>query len=153
MMKHEPQITETLTPPQNPARIVDLLQSSIIRYEAILALFVAINNESGNKNAEALNVLGTEILQRQEQAELADQLLMTALEETAPPASALPLLENRLEIMRQIYTHNQTLSATANNIKSLIAHEIKEMQGGRAALNGYRQTTTSQNGGILNNSL
>ncbi len=146
-------LTEPLTPPQAPEGIAALLQSSIIRYEEILALFVAINNESGNKNAEALNILGTEILQRQEQAEFADQLLMTALEETAPPASALPLLENRLKIMRQIFTHNQTLSATANNIKSLIAHEIREMQGGRAALNGYRQTTTSQNGGILNNSL
>lgn len=147
------QMTEPLTPPQAPDKIAALLRSSITRYEEILALFIAINNESGNKNAEALNVLGTEVLQRQEQAEFADQLLMTALEETAPPASALPLLENRLKIMRQIFTHNQTLSATANNIKSLIAHEIKEMQGGRAALNGYRQTTTSQNGGILNNSL
>jgi hypothetical protein len=152
-MTHVTSMTEPFPPRQDPEGIAALLQSSIIRYEEILALFVAINNASGNKNGEALNILGTEILQRQEQAKLADQLLMAALEDTAPPAEALPLLEKRVEVMRQILTHNQALVSTANNIKSLIAHEIKEMQGGRAALNGYRQATTSQNGGILNNSL
>ena len=144
---------EPLAPPQDPEVVAALLQSSIIRYEEILALFIAINSESGNKNAETLDIWGTELLQLQEQAELADQLLMTALEENSPPASALPLLEKRLEILRQVFAHNRALFSTATNIKSLLTHEIKEMQGGRAALNGYRQTTTSQNGGILNNSL
>jgi hypothetical protein len=35
----------------------------------------------------------------------------------------------------------------------MLAHEIKEIQGGRAALNGYqRQTNPSQHGGIVNDS-
>ncbi|MBU1986353.1 MAG: hypothetical protein KJ846_03900 [Proteobacteria bacterium] len=52
--------------------------------------------------------------------------------------------------MRQILTHNRSLLSVINNIKSLLAHDIKAIQGGRTALNGYRQTTSSQNGGILN---
>jgi hypothetical protein len=152
-MKHETKMQEPLAPPQDPEVIAALLQSSITHYEEMLSLFIAINSESGNKNAETLDIWGTELLQLQEQAELADQLLMTALEEISPPASTLPLLEKRLEIMRQVLTHNRALLSTATNIQSLLTHEIKEMQGGRAALNGYRQTTTSQNGGILNNSL
>ncbi|KAF0188181.1 MAG: hypothetical protein FD168_1885 [Desulfobulbaceae bacterium] len=139
-----------LAPPQDPGFVASLLQSSIIHYEKMLALFIAINSESGNKNAETLEAWGTELLQLQEQAELADQLLMNALEETSPPASALPLLEKRLEIMHQVFTHNRALLSTANNIKSLLAHEIREMQGGRAALHGYRQTTSSHQGSILN---
>ncbi|MBW6520878.1 MAG: hypothetical protein K0A99_07685 [Desulfoarculaceae bacterium] len=51
--------------------------------------------------------------------------------------------------MQQIIQHNRALLTTTDNIKSLLAHEIKEAQGGRTALNGYRQPNPVANGALL----
>jgi hypothetical protein len=130
-----------------------LLQGSVKRYENILTLFAAINSERGDNNPATLHVRGMEILQLQEQAALADHILITTIQEMNPAWSDHPLLSKRQDIMHQILVHTRSLLSATNNIKSLLAHEIKEIQGGRAALNGYqRQATPSQNGGILNDS-
>jgi hypothetical protein len=129
-----------------------LLTNSIRRYEDILTLFAAINSERGDNNPEILHARGMAIVQLQEQAALADQALITTMQEMNP-ALLLdhPLLSRRQDIMRQILDHNRSLLSTTNNIKSLLAHELKQIQGGRAALNGYHcQINPSQNGGILN---
>lgn len=130
-----------------------LLLGSVRRYEDILTLFAAINGDVGGNNPVTLDSSGTELLQLQEQAALADCNLVATLQEIQVDVSAHPLLGKRQDIMQQILKHNLSLLSTVNNIKSLLAHEIKETQGGRAALNGYRQTTSSQNGGILKGSL
>jgi hypothetical protein len=106
----------------------------------------------GDKDVATLHTRGAEILLVQEQAALADQGLLSILQEMVPTLSAHPLMDRRQNLMQQIMTHNRLLLSTINTIKSLLAHEIKEMRGGRAALNGYRQTPPSQNGGILNDS-
>jgi hypothetical protein len=145
----------TSVPPQQTRDELDtLLQCSITRYENILTLFTAINSEVGDKNPATLHARGTEILLLQEQAALADHTLITTIQETNPAwHDHFSLLAKRQDIMRQILIHTHSLLSTTSNIKSLLAHEIKEIQGGRAALNGYqRQTTPSQNGGILNDS-
>lgn len=127
-----------------------LLLASIRRHGDILSMFEAINGARGDKDVATLHTRGTEILLVQEQAALADQGLLSILQEMGPALSAHPLLDQRQAIMHQILEHTRSLLSTINTIKSLLAHEIKEMQGGRAALNGYRQTPPSQNGGILN---
>lgn len=132
-----------------------LLSASIRHYEDILALFVTINNDRGNYNPITLQARGTELLHLQQEVTLADNALAVALKEiNLDPADYsvdYPLIKKRQEVMRQILVHNRSLIATIQNIQSLLAHEIKEMQGGRAALNGYRQTTSSQ-GSLLNDS-
>ncbi|MDO9042920.1 MAG: hypothetical protein Q7U64_11355 [Desulfocapsaceae bacterium] len=142
--------------PQQQTReeIDTLLQRSIKRYENILTLFTAINSETGDNNPATLHARGMEILQLQEQAALADHTLIMTMQETNPAwLNHFSLLSKRQDIMHQILIHTHSLLSTTNNIKSLLAHEIKEIQGGRAALNGYqRQATPSQNGGILNDS-
>ena len=145
----------TSVPQQQTREELDtLLQCSITRYENILTLFTAINSEVGDKNPATLHARGMEILLLQEQAALADHTLITTMQETNPDWNDhFSLLAKRQDIMRQILTHTHALLSTTNNIKSLLAHEIKEIQGGRAALNGYQQQSTpSQNGGILNDS-
>jgi hypothetical protein len=131
-----------------------LLQTSVNRYEDILALFEAINDNRGDNTPSTFDSRGTEILQLQEKAALADQDLIATLKEMDPAMSAHlsshPLMDRRQELMQQILTHNRSLLSVINNIKSLLAHDIKSIQGGRTALNGYRQTTSPQNGGILN---
>ena len=130
-----------------------LILSSIRRYEDILTLFTTINSETGDNNPATLHARGMEILQLQEQAALADHPLITMLQETNPAWLDHPLLSKRQDIMHQILNHTRSLLSTTNNIKSLLAHEIKGIQSGRAALNGYqRQATPFQNGGILNDS-
>ena len=138
---------------QTREAIDTLLQCSITRYENILTLLAAINNETGNNNPATLHARGMEILQFQEQAALADHDLMTTIQEMNPACLNHHLLSRRQDIMRQILTHTRSLLSTTTNIKSLLAHEIKEIQGGRAALNGYqRQATSFQNGGVINDS-
>jgi hypothetical protein len=142
--------------PQQQTReeIDTLLQCSIKRYEDILTLFTEINSETGDKNPATLHARGMEILLLQEQAALADHTLITTMQETNPARhDHFSLLAKRQDIMRQILNHTHSLLSTANNIKSLLAHEIKEIQGGRVALSGYQQqATSSQNGGIVNDS-
>ncbi|MDD3815242.1 MAG: hypothetical protein PHZ02_11445 [Desulfocapsaceae bacterium] len=131
-----------------------LLLSSIECYEDILALFEAISHDRGDNSLSTLGSKGTEILQLQEKAALADQELIATLKEMDPAVSAHlsshPLMDKRQKLMQQILPHNRSLLSVINNIKSLLAHDIKSIQGGRTALNGYRQTTSPQNGGILN---
>lgn len=133
-----------------------LLICSIRRYEEILTLFEAINNEGGDKNPSTLDSTGTKILQLQEKAALADQELISVITKIDSTASthltAHSLLEQRQDLMQRILGHNKSLLSTINNIKSLLAHEIKEMHGGRIALKGYSQTNSSQHGGIVNES-
>lgn len=139
--------------PQHMGRLDALLLCSLRRFEDILTLFAIINNDSGGTNPATLDNRGTEILQLQEQAALADDELVTLLHEEDLPAANYHLLAKRREIMDQILQHNRSLLTTVSNVQSLLAHEIKEAQGGRAALNGYRQANPAQNGGILKGSL
>lgn len=134
-----------------------LLLASIRRYENILALFATFSTETDN-NPATLHMRGTTLLQLQEEAALADAdlaIILLEMSSTLPSAqlAAHPLLNKRKDIMQQVLDNNRSLLATINNIKSLLAHEIKELQSGRTALSGYRQTTSSSNGGILNDSL
>jgi len=135
--------------------LTSLLSASIRHYEDILAMFVTINNNRGNYNPTTLHARSTELLHLQQEVALADDALAIAMKEINPdPADYsvnYPLIKKRQEVMHQILVHNRSLLATIQNIQSLLAHEIKELQGGRAALNGYRQTTSSQ-GNILNDS-
>jgi len=131
-----------------------LIHSSIRRYEEILALFTTINGVGGDTRPVTLEAAGTELLHLQEQAALADRDLINALQErTTFDGSEKPLIARRLAIIQQILQHNRLLLTTVGNIKSLLAHEIKQAQGGQAALSGYRQTNLLQNGGILRGSL
>ncbi len=144
---------EPLPQQQTMEEVDALILSSIRRYEDILTLFIAINSEVGDNNPATLHAGGMDILQLQEQAALADHTLITMMQEMNPIFLDHPLLSKRQDIMHQILTQNRSLLSATNNIKSLLAHEIREIQGGRAALNGYqRQINPSQNGGILNDS-
>jgi hypothetical protein len=144
---------EPLSRQQSMGKLDALLLSSVRRYEDILTLFAAINSDIGGKNPATLELRGTELLQLQEQAALADRDLIATLQEKNIDESAHPLLNKRQDIMQQILHHNRSLLTTVSNIKSLLAHEIKEMQGGRAALHGYCQSTPARNGDIFKGSL
>ncbi|MBV5340252.1 MAG: hypothetical protein J0665_11965 [Deltaproteobacteria bacterium] len=131
-----------------------LLTSSIQHYEELIVMFEAINHDKGSCNPATLQARCTELLQMQSEIALADEALTVAMQATSGDPSALsfqyPLIEKWQALMHQAFIHNRSLLATIQNLQSLLAHEIKEMQGGRAALHGYRQTTASQQGSILN---
>jgi len=131
-----------------------LLSASILHYEALLAMFEAINNDKGNANPAILQTRCADLLQLHEEIILADEAVSAAMQAASSTPVSLslehPLIERRQTLMRQAFSHNRSLLATIQNIQSLLAHEIKGMQGGRAALSGYRQTTSSHQGSILN---
>ncbi len=131
-----------------------LLSASIRHYEALLAMFGAINNDKSNTSPATLQASCTEILLVQTEITLADNAVTLALQAENHNQAAIshefPLIERRLSLMRQAFNHNRSLLATILNMQSLLAHEIKEIQGGRAALHGYRQISSTQNGSILN---
>lgn len=133
-----------------------LFTESIQHYEDILAMFETINHDQGSYNPTTLHARSTELLHLQEQVVLADRELSDSMARIDPDSTDHPLdvvlVEKRKEIMHQIYIHNRSLLASIQNIQSLLAHEIKEMQGGRTAMNGYRQAIISQQGSILNES-
>ncbi len=141
------------SPQQNMGQLDALLLCSLRRYEDILTLFGIINNDSGGTSPATLDSRGAEILRLQEQAALADYDLVALLQQEDLLAANYHLLSKRREIMDQILQYNHSLLTTVSNVKSLLAHEIKEAQSGRAALNGYRQPNPAQNGGILKGSL
>ena len=144
---------ELIPQQQTTSDFDNLLQTSVKRYEDILTLFAAINSDVSGKNPPTLEQKGTELLQLQEQAALADHDLIATLQEMHTDGSDHPLLNKRQDLMQQILLHNRSLLTTVSNIKSLLAHEIKEMQGGRAALHGYCQSTPGRNGDIFKGSL
>jgi hypothetical protein len=131
-----------------------LLAASIQHYEDLIVMFKSINHDKGSCNPATLQARSTELLQKQEELGQADKALTIAMQATNGDPSALsfqyPLIEKWQALMHQAFIHNRSLLATIQNLQSLLAHEIKEMQGGRAALHGYRQITTSQQGSILN---
>lgn len=131
-----------------------LLTASIQHYEDLIVMFESINHDKGSCNPATLQARSIELLQLQAELALADGALTVAMQATNADPDMLsfqfPLIEKRQELMRQAFIHNRSLLATIQNLQSLLAHEIKEMQGGRAALHGYRQTTTSHQGSILN---
>lgn len=131
-----------------------LLAASIQHYEDLVAMFEVINHDKESCNPATLQDRSTEILQLQAEIALADDDLMVAMQATNLDSTVLsvqyPLIEKWQELMHQAFIHNRSLLETIQNLQSLLAHEIKEMQGCRAALHGYRQTTTSQQGSILN---
>jgi hypothetical protein len=131
-----------------------LLSASIEHYEALLAMFETINDDKENADQSTLQTRCTELLRLQGELALADGALGIAMqsENSAPVDLSLdnPLITRRQTLMGQAFTHNRSLLATIHNIQSLLVHEMKEIQCGRAALNGYRQTTSTQQGSILN---
>lgn len=131
-----------------------MISASIHRYEAILHLFEGLANRT-DKDPAILSAKGAEILLLQENAAQADEELLETLRYLAGTLTVFsPLLTKRQELMQAILNQNQNFQATLQGIKSFLAHEIKEIQGGRTALNGYhRQATSSTNGGIINGAL
>jgi len=131
-----------------------LLAASIQHYEDLVAMFEAINHDKGSCNPVTLQARSIELLQMQAELGQADEALTLTMQSANADSTALgvkySLLKKRQELMHQAFIHNRSLLATIQNLQSLLVHEIKEMQGGRAALHGYRQTTTSQQGSILN---
>jgi hypothetical protein len=131
-----------------------MLSASIQHYAVLLAMYETIDNDKGSTNLATLQSRCIKILQLHTEIARGDDALTLALQtETHNPAAispALPLIERRLSLMRRAFNHNRSLLATIQNIQSLLAHEIKEMQGGRAALHGYRQTSSPEHGSILN---
>ena len=146
-------MAEPGSPQQAAGDFEALLHSSIRRYEQILDLFIAINGDGGDSTSTSLDEKGTELLHLQEQAALADGDLLAAMVEQGPVEGEYLLLDRRRQLMQQILQHNRALLTTADNIKSLLAHEIKEAQGGRTAINGYRQHNPGANGALLRRSL
>lgn len=133
-----------------------LFTESIQHYEVILAMFATINHDKGSYDPATLHARSTDLLHLQEQVTLADRELSATMEEMGPDLTGHPvdlvLVEKRREIIRQISIHNRSLLATIHHIQSLLAHEIREMRDGRAAMNGYRQAISSRQGNLLNES-
>lgn len=131
-----------------------LLSTSIQHYEDILALFATINHDKGSYDPATLHAKSMELLALQKEIANGDETLVAAMNNISPDAPDQPvdysLIEKRKELMRQIYIHNRSLLSTIQNIQSLLTHEIKEMQDGRTALNGYRRTSSTRHGSILN---
>lgn len=143
-------MAESLTKQQ----FTDALEASIQRYEDILVLFKSINNNLEDKSTASLPTKGTVIFQLQEKATLADQELISTLKKMdttiSTHFSAHQLINRRQELIGQILTQNRSLLSVVKNIKSLLTHEIQQIQGGRTALKGYHKTTSSQNKTIVN---
>jgi hypothetical protein len=133
-----------------------LLLNSIRRYEDILALFVNFTADTWCNDPETLHNKGIIILQEQDKTALADADLIAILHEMSStvPEQLVdhPLLNKRKDIMQQVLDHNRLLLTTINNIKSLLTHEIRELQSGHTAMTGYHQILSSFNGGIINDS-
>ncbi len=63
----------------------------------------------------------------------------------ALPAAVSNLLDQRLLLLKRLDGHNRLIKNKANNVQSLLQHEIRAMSTGQNAMKGYGQTITKKN--------
>lgn len=113
-------------------------------YQNVMGALSVASLEQVEKTVNVLNGL-------QKDVHSIDSLIAKNLELNLHPAeSTQVLLDMRDDILRQIHGTNRTLVHKAENIKSLVRHELINMTKNRNALKGYKPVETERRSIVRN---
>ena len=122
-------------------KLHDMLQHSIERYAAMHALLKKLAAVISGDKVEVKR-LAQELAELRLDIEQEDEALLHLLKEVQQRAPEKlqhnPLMQQRMDIMREVKHMNDLLLPEISGIMTLISHEIRELRGGRSAISGYR---------------
>jgi len=96
-------------------------------------------------------VMDERIIRLRQAIEKADAALMALPPEPEIGESDLTrLVDERRQVMAEVLSLNQQVIGQAENVKSLLGHDLATMRAGRQALRGYAPLSEDSPGGIIN---
>ena len=130
------------------SQIHDMLQHSIERYAAMLGLLKKLAAAISGDKAEVKR-LALDLAELRLNIEQEDEALLHMLKEVQQrdpeKLQHHPLMQQRVDIMREVKHMNDLLLPEISGIMTLISHEIRELRGGRSAISGYRPQGRAKN--------
>ena len=121
------------------------LSQAIQHYESLLKYLQEMDQEMGTASPDTLQNFSVSMLEYQEQAMQLDQNVAAHLNEDLLKIDSIQsLLGKREALLMELLALNTRMTAKAQGVKSLIAHEIGRLHNGFSALSGYKQPQHNQ---------
>ncbi len=117
-----------------------LLSKSLELYQEVETLYQSIPTDmSPHAILKVMRMVGTMNALLQEAREI-DNQITESLDTGAILSEATEArLKKRDEILKRLYRDNQSITKRAENVKSLLHHEISSLSTGHHAIKGYKQ--------------
>lgn len=126
-------------------RVDTLLSKSLELYQEVEKLYQSIPTDmSPHAILKVMRMVGTMNALLQDAREL-DTQITEALDTGAILSESIEAqLRKRDEILQRLYQDNQSITKKAENVKSLLHHEISSLSTGHHAIKGYKQAGTDR---------
>jgi hypothetical protein len=126
-------------------QLASSLSQAIQHYESLLKYLQEMDQEMGTASPDILQNFSVSLHELQEQAMQFDQYVSAHLNEGLLKIESIQMLFGKREaLLKEILALNKRMTAKAQGVKSLIAHEIGRLHTGFSALSGYRQPQHNQ---------
>lgn len=131
-----------------------LFQRSIDYYCRIDAVYLKIGNEPLDSMLNSTETSVQELSHLFSKVENIDRQIKSLMENTSisQTKETDSLIQLKKKVLERIYDRNRFLHGKAQNVKSLLQHELNTMNTGHNAMRGYR-SLSSENKGILTESI
>ncbi len=121
------------------------LSQVLQHYESLLKYLQEMDQEMGTASPATLQNFSVSLHEFQEQAMKFDQNVAAHLNEKLLKIESIQILLGKREaLLMELLALNTRMTAKAQGVKSLIAHEIGRLHTGLSALSGYRQPQHNQ---------
>ena len=131
--------------------LVTHLHNAINRYSQIRQYLEKIQTEVGTASAELLKMMGEDLTALQESAYQCEQMIGPYVDRQQEwPSHIQSLIDQRELLLQEIRQLHGRVTAKAQDLRSLISHDLQRLGKSHAALSGYRQNQSRQ-GQIVNN--
>jgi hypothetical protein len=126
----------------------NLLTASVDQYRTLLHRAEQLLKMFNDCDYSQLDEHVISFEQKQEEASQGDKLLLSLLKSDIPLWETHPLFKERLAYIKSILGLNAILVPKISSMMAVNAAELRELSGGRTALNGYG-TSKIKRGGLL----
>lgn len=131
-----------------------LFQQSIDYYCRIEAVYLKLSSGPPDSMLNSPEISIRELSSLFSNVEKMDGQIKSLMEAAPAPRTKKieSLFELRQKVLKRIYNQNRFIHDRAQNIKSLLRHELDKMNTGHTAMRGYK-SFSSENKGILTGSV
>jgi SpoVK/Ycf46/Vps4 family AAA+-type ATPase len=121
-----------------------LFQSSIDYYCRIEAVYLKMGEDSPDLMQAAISELSTLF----SNVEIVEKRIKSLMETATvkPEQKTDELLRRKKRLLDRIYRKNRSLHTRAENVKSLLQHELHKMNAGHSAMRSYKPFSTNNTG-------
>ena len=131
--------------------LVTHLHDAINRYSLIREYLEKIQAEVGTASAGNLQKMGEDLTALQENACQCEQIIGQYLARKQEwPSHIQSLIDQRELLLQEVRQLHSRVTAKAQDLRSLISHDLQRISKSHAALSGYRLNQAHQ-GQIVNN--